>query len=184
MPDRDAAAYYADKLRQGEAYERYVVARLCAEGVVIACHEGRQAQILLGDTTLGIEIKYDDRMVMTGNLYIEVAEKRRARQEAWIPSGIRASSSARWYGIGNYRDWWLFARRRLCVAQAEHAILTIARGTSQGYLLPCDEASALSCRRRHWPDQSAGGDPVDPVAARQAVGTAVFGLQYPLKEEG
>ena len=147
--------YYVLQRVRGEQYEAYVVEQLRAEGVTIARHVGREAQLLLGDTTARMEIKFDRLFSATGNLFIEVAEKRRATDLIWIPSGINACASFVWYGIGDYQDFFVFSRGAL--EQEERVadrVLTIARGTSRGYLLTPDRRLALAVWERYWGAES------------------------------
>lgn len=154
--------YYTVQRALGEAYERYIVARLHREGIPIVRHETQAAQFAHGDVRIGadhVEIKLDQQFAVTTNLYIETAEKRRREQATWTPSGIFSRSTARWYGIGDYRDWFLFEREHLRQNARAERLLTIARGTSQGYLMRSSERLTLAVRVRHWaevqPDGSA-----------------------------
>jgi hypothetical protein len=155
--------YYAEQLARAEAWERYIVARLTREGIPIVRHETKRAQISYGDVRIGpdhVELKLDQHFVETGNLFIEVEEKRRAEQAAWIASGIFASSEARWYGVGDYRDFFLFNRDALRQVARPERIITIKRGTSRGFLMKSSERLDLAVRVRHWSDVRADGSPV------------------------
>jgi hypothetical protein len=159
--------YYAEQLALAEAWERYIVARLRREGIPAERHDTKDSQIRYGDMRIGpdhVELKYDQKFVETGNLFIEVAEKRRAEQAQWMPSGIYASSLARWYGVGDHRDWFLFERVALRDVARPERIITIKRATSQGFLLRPAERVALMVRARHWNDVTADGSPVEPPA--------------------
>jgi hypothetical protein len=152
--------YYAQQRARGEAFEGYIAGRLVAEGHVVTRHAGRLAQIGRGDLCVDgvdLEVKLDERLAETGNLYIETAEKRARDHARWIPSGVRSVSSARWYGIGNYRDWFVFERVDLFLEASRHAGLTITRGTSQGFLLSPGRRAELLYRERHWFDRMADG---------------------------
>jgi hypothetical protein len=160
--------YYAEQLALAEAWERYIVARLRREGIPAERHTTKEAQIGLGDMRIGpdhVELKLDQKFVETGNLFIEVNEKRRPEQEHWTASGIFASSCARWYGVGDYRDWFLFERVALRQLVRPERIITIKRATSQGFLLRPAERVALMVRARHWSDVQADGSPavVEPM---------------------
>jgi hypothetical protein len=154
--------YYAEQLARAEAWERYIVARLTREGIPIVRHETKHAQISYGDVRIGpdhVELKLDRNFVKTGNLFIEVEEKRRAEQATWIASGIYASSEARWYGVGDYRDFFLFNREALRQVARPERIITIDRGTSRGFLMQSAERLDLAVRVRHWQDVQADGSP-------------------------
>jgi hypothetical protein len=113
----------------------------------------------------------------TGNVFIETAEKRHADQEAWWASGTLASSSARWYVVGDYRTAFVFRRDVLRREQARRSILTIGRETSQGFLLPrSPDAVDLSAHVGLWIDREWNGTPVVPVTdADFAAILAAFG---------
>jgi hypothetical protein len=146
--------YYMRQRHTGEGFERYVVAQLRLRGVTIARHEGKRAQLAFGDTTLGIEIKYDLLLERTGNLYIEVAEKKHADNPRWIASGIEASSSARWYGIGNTIEWYLISREALRRVKGRYREIMIDRGTSRGFLLPRADAERMAARVLIWAEMN------------------------------
>lgn len=147
--------YYQQQRTRGEAYEAYLVGRLTASGVLVRRLATREDQLARGDLAYGresIEVKFDTQLATTGNLFIEVAEKARAEQPDWRPSGIDSPSTAEWYGIGNERRFLLFLRRDLRAFRTAAAptILTIHRGTSRGFLLPVEQAIALVRQEWRW----------------------------------
>lgn len=154
--------YYATQRREGEAFERYLAVRLRAAGRHVARHADQASQYAHGDLRvdgIDLEIKFDTLAATTGNLYLEVAEKRDASRQHWTPSGVCSDSSAADYGVGDYRDWWLFERsvvKRLALSRPP---ITIARGTSQGVLLPITDAWRYSPRVFHWLDHEPNGTP-------------------------
>ena len=66
---------YAEKLKQGLEFQDYVVERLYDCGLPIISYSSKEYQTMIGENKTGIEIKNDSNFRITGNLYIEVAEK-------------------------------------------------------------------------------------------------------------
>lgn len=152
-------SYYGEQLEKAEAWEQYIVERLQAEGRVVERHKTRAAQYAHGDTTIGLELKFDLELTRTGNLYIEVAEKSRPEQAEWIDSGIYARADFKWYGVGDYRDFYIFRRSALKRLAPQMPTFTIARGTSRGFLLEPPQREELVEWQRHWSDRAAHGGP-------------------------
>ena len=144
----------------GTAFEYYLVQRFRDEGRSVRRHETRHDQLAYGDLRvdgIDVEIKLDQQFSMTGNLFIEVAERRRV-EGGYVPSGIFATSSARWYCVGDYSHCWLFRRQTLRDVVAP--IREIAKRTSRGWLLRPTQRDELCVSRRHWPDRLPLGEPV------------------------
>jgi len=153
--------YYREQREKGEAYERYLVWQLRQEGIDVSRYETQADQYAHGDTTIGLEIKLDTKYCDTGNLFIEVAEKTRAEQLTWIASGIFATSTAPWYGVGDYRNFFIFDRDTLRGLVPTARLIAIKRGTSRGFLLTEDRARQLMVRYRHWYQRWPDGT-IDP----------------------
>ena len=94
----------------------------------------------IGENKVGIEIKYDEISQTTGNLFIEVAEKRKAENPNWVLSGIMRQDNCWGYLIGNYDEAYLFLKRHLKNLQVKYPTVSpiIINGskTSKGFLLP------------------------------------------------
>jgi hypothetical protein len=148
------------KLSEGQAYEGYISAQLVAEGHTVTPHVGKGPQLTHGDLRVNgvdLEVKFDKRLHLTGNLFIEVKE-RHSTAGAWIASGVFASSSAAWYCIGDYvRAWW-FRRACLRTESDRHAIFKIQENTSQGWLLKPAERDRFAARVRRWTGRTPLGD--------------------------
>jgi hypothetical protein len=152
--------YYTQQLAIGQAYERYILEQLRAEGRVVESHATAALQLARGDLSVAgqdLEVKFDRLFASTGNLYIETAEKRDASRDYWTPSGVCASSAAIWYGIGDYRDFFLFKRVTLRDVARTARPIEIAMKTSRGFLLEAGRRAAFCVRERHWTDRAADG---------------------------
>ena len=153
--------YYADQLAAGDAYERYVLEQLNREGIQVARLGTQADQFALGDALIAgqpVEIKFDNRFAETGRLFIEIAEKRRAEQRDWHPSGIFAQSSAKWYGVGDYDWWFVFRRSALRAVAVTQRVITIGRQTSRGFLMAADLRKRLCVLERLWPRPVTAAD--------------------------
>ena len=159
-------------LHTANVFEAYILWRIRAEekpGVIRATlYETQAEQLAHGDIALGdgqnIEIKFDRKYHKTGNLYVEVAEKHSADQAQWVASGIRCTSDAEWWVMGDYRDFFSFHRSALQAEQDSglYPIITIPCGTSRGFLLRPKRIAACAVRWAHW---SEIVDPISPMKA-------------------
>jgi hypothetical protein len=153
-------SYYDAQRRLGEAFEGYVLERFRAEGLEVGRHTTAALQLSRGDLVVegqDLEVKFDRLFASTGNLYIETAEKRNADRVGWTPSGVCAASAAVWYGIGDYRDFFLFQRVTLRDVARTARPIEIAMKTSRGFLLDPGRRAAYCVREWHWTDRTCDG---------------------------
>lgn len=158
------AKKYADSMEKGLEYEDFVFDLLRQHGLTVTRFVSRTWQ-LKGECSAGIEVKFDDRLADTGNLYIEIGEKSRPdpTRDYW-PSGIYRKDNTWLYVIGNYRTVFVFGKRHL--QTLEQRIPADARRrkqipTSRGFVLTVDEARRNAEKVIELPDSSlrsiAGG---------------------------
>lgn len=133
---------YEKDLAEGKKYEDYISTTLG-----IRVYQEEYEQYNLGESPIGIEIKNDKRMNETGNIFIETAEKRRAENPRWIPSGILRDNGDWGYLIGNEREAYLFTKERLKEIMKNKSIMTIAAQTSQGFLITIEEAQKYAIKK-------------------------------------
>ena len=62
--------------------------KLFEVGIILKCYSSKKYQNAKGESSAGMEIKFDDKRKNTGNLYIEYAEKSNPSNKSCIPSGI------------------------------------------------------------------------------------------------
>jgi hypothetical protein len=87
--------YYKAKLESGLLYQDFVVDQAATSlGFVIATYGSRAYQAAIGESHTGVDIKHDEKLADTGNLWIEVGEKARQRKGTYVPSGIRRSDNS------------------------------------------------------------------------------------------
>lgn len=106
-------SYYNEQLQMGLEYQDFVIEQLCKHGIFIGSYSSRKYQNEKGESTSGIEIKYDGRMKETGNVYIEVMEKSDASIQNFTRSGIFRNDNTWLYLIGDYENAYMFSKRQL-----------------------------------------------------------------------
>ena len=154
---RPMTAYYEQKLEQGLAFQDFAMVHLHRQGIVLQSVSSK-AQQLKRENLLGLEIKLDDLVSSTGNLYFETHEKTNAQNALWVESGILRKDKCWLYGIGNYEKFYIFSKKRLkyiyervldgrSLLGAKLVSLSKA-GTSKGMLLPVNQA--LSIAEKHF----------------------------------
>lgn len=85
---QDYNKYYQDQLEKGLQYQDFVADKLYNIGWSLNCYSSKKYQYEKGESRSGIEIKFDNQMKNTHNLYIEYAEKSHPNNKIYIPSGI------------------------------------------------------------------------------------------------
>lgn len=143
--DREKTGYFIQQLKESHAFEVYIEHLFLQHGVDIGLYYGKEQQYLKGETSAGIEIKYDKLSIQTGNYYIEYQERMRSTGH-WVKSGILKPDDTRFYLLGTIdrfaifeRNWLLGYYHRLVenrerlpdamlVSEKEH-------GTSKGFIL-------------------------------------------------
>lgn len=104
---------YKTKLEKGLKFQDYVVEKLYDIGLPIISYSSKKYQVMMGENKCGFEIKFDDRMKDTGNIYIEIAEKSNSNNLNYVDSGIFRTDNTWLYIIGNYRKLFIFDKRLL-----------------------------------------------------------------------
>ena len=104
---------HADGLETGAQFLDFVMETLMKRGVVLQPYTSRKNQFSLGESLQGWEVKLDNRFTETGRLSIEIAEKSKASNAAWIPSGIYRRDNTWLYIQGNYEYLFIFMKKFL-----------------------------------------------------------------------
>lgn len=102
-------SYYSDKLSEGEEYQDFLVDQLAIKkGLIVQVYGSKKYQYSKGESRQGIEIKYDNLLKKTGNLFIETHETNLKNIDLGLkPSGILRSDH--WlYIIGDYSACFCF----------------------------------------------------------------------------
>lgn len=142
--------YYASKLSIGLAYQDFVIEQLAKKiGIVVSNYSHKNNQYKTGENFQGVEIKYDDKMQDTGNLFFETFEKTHPDNPSWIPSGINRKDNSWLYLIGDYKRIYIFSKKYLPMMFSKltkREIIGKAK-TSKGYLLFVAEAEKYCLKR-------------------------------------
>lgn len=139
--------YYEEKLKTGAEYEKHIAKVLNEKlGITLDFFVGKEEQ-LKGETKQGIEIKHDERMKETGNLYIEYSEKSHPNLPGYYPSGISRDDNTWLYIIGDYNNVYLFGKNQLKLLADEFK--HVQTPTSEGFLIPVTRADNL-CLMKLW----------------------------------
>lgn len=137
------AEYYRTKLNGAKLYQDFVVdAAWNLLGLAIVQYASETYQRAVGESRTGVEIKFDEKLGKTGNVWIEIAEKARPRDGPYVPSGIYRTDNSWLYAIGNYDTIFIFAKNdlRLLHKSGRWTIRENNTQTSEGFLLSRDEA--------------------------------------------
>ena len=108
-PNAPRATTFSD----GIEFQDWVCELMAREHIILQNLSSKKYQFERGENLQGFEIKLDARCTETGRLSIEVAEKSRASNPRWIPSGIMREDNAWLYIQGNRTQLWIFARNHL-----------------------------------------------------------------------
>lgn len=149
--------YYKEKLEAGLQFQDYVVDKLRKYDpmFIVNLYGSKKWQNQKGESSSGLEIKYDMRMHETGNLYIEVAEKSNPDNPNYVPSGIYRNDNTIFYLIGNYDQAFLFGKYQLQKlyehdeCHKSRGIKKIETPTSLGFVYPIEDAMRGYCLFRY-----------------------------------
>lgn len=144
--------YYKEKLEQGQEYQDFVsVVMIEKLKIPLSFFGSKKYQYGVGENQQGIEIKFDDRLEETGNLYIEVAEKTKAENQQYISSGVMRNDNTWLYLIGNYNEIFIFDKKILKRMYLSRKHKEVEIPTSKGFLLKREvakewAANHINCR--------------------------------------
>ena len=128
--------YYKEMLEKGLKFQDFVVKEMYKKGIPIVSYNSKEYQYNEGENVAGFEIKFDDCMAKTGNLYIEISEKSSEEMEFFTPSGIYRNDNSWIYLIGNYSEFFLFAKKHLQAVHKRGSFKKVGNSTSNGIVIP------------------------------------------------
>lgn len=140
------ADYYKNKLRQGAEFEDFVVDALYAIGLPVTTYKSQKYQYGKGESRAGVEIKNDEKLSKTGNLYIEAAEKSHPDNPEYVKSGIHRNDNTWLYVIGDRSVIFIFSKTMLQLLDKAERYEYKETATSRGFLLPCAEARKYAAK--------------------------------------
>jgi len=114
--------------------------------IVITNYQSQRFQFGTGENTQGIEIKLDRDILRTGNVSIEVAEKARAANPYYVPSGIYRNDNSWLYIQGNWDIVFIFAKSTLRLLHRSGRYPADSLPTLQRFLLPLDDAKRYAAK--------------------------------------
>lgn len=109
-------------------------------GIPLTSYASRKYQFDRGETVQGVEIKFDSWCSRTRRLSIETAEKSRADQREWIPSGIYREDNTWLYVQGNHDIVYVFAKSTLRILEQTGRFQAKEEPTLRAFYLPDDAA--------------------------------------------
>lgn len=138
--------YYDRMLQEGLEYQDFIKKELWVRGICYMECSSKKSQYTIGENSLGMEIKFDRRLVETGNLYIECFEKHKGNSN-YVSSGIYRTDNSFFYLIGDKERSYLFPKAFLQYLyvnmSSDHTtnnrpFKRIKIETSSGFLLPIE----------------------------------------------
>lgn len=105
---------YEENLEAAQEYQDFITDQLLRRGIVLNQYASRKYQYERGESASGIEVKFDNRMSDTGNIYIEVDERSNPWDKSdFTPSGIYREDDMWLYLIGNYEKALLLSKKQI-----------------------------------------------------------------------
>lgn len=131
--------YFIQNLNNSHQCELLVSSAFYEKGVDMGLFKTLDDQYR-GESSIGVEVKADNRAADTGNLYIEVDEKSNQKNSNFIPSGINKTDNTRWFAfvIDNRTNIIFLDASKvhdLIATQALRYVSENFHNTSHGYLL-------------------------------------------------
>lgn len=134
--------YYAATRAAGQLYQDFVVEQFYKLGIPLVQYISTAYQYDVGENHGGVEIKLDDRLAETGNLWIEGEEKSNPNNTSFVPSGIFREDNSWLYAIGNYETIFIFQKNflQMMYQHPRWPVFVSGTKTSKGILLsPSDQ---------------------------------------------
>ena len=111
--------------------------------IFLGSYASKKYQYTKGESPSGLEIKYDNKMKETKNLFIEYKEKSNPDNQEFVASGIMREDNTWLYLIGDYEQAFMFAKKTLRGYFLTYENKLEKRlsntKTSWGFLLPIDK---------------------------------------------
>lgn len=144
-PDADRPTVFQEALE----FQDFVVNLLLQEiGLAITNYSSKYYQFKFGENKQGIEIKLDKRILETGNVSIEVAEKSKASNLNFVSSGILREDNTWLYIQGNKDIVFIFGKehlKRIYEKKYKNKVWQ-PKETIQTFLLPIETAKLIALK--------------------------------------
>ena len=144
---------HIDSFEVGNEFQDFVCIELAKQGIILQNINSKKFQFNVGENLQGFEIKYDARCTgdrgttATNQLSIETAEKTKAENAKFIPSGIYRNDNSWLYIQGNFKTFWIFSKKLLILLHRsgrykEHELPTIKK-----FYLPMEDADRYCAKK-------------------------------------
>ena len=144
---------HIDSFEVGNEFQDFVCIELAKQGIILQNINSKKFQFNVGENLQGFEIKYDARCTgdrgttATNQLSIEIAEKTRADNSKFVPSGIYRNDNSWLYIQGNFKTFWIFSKKLLILLHRsgrykEHELPTIKK-----FYLPMEDADRFCAKK-------------------------------------
>lgn len=136
---------YVSRLNKAHEFEVFVENEFKKRGIDIGFFKTKAEQYA-GETEIGLEIKYDQKLEETGNIYIEYEEKTTKTDKEFYKSGILKQDNTKWWLIGNKEEHYFIYKSdllRYYKWTKDIVFVTEGGGTSKGFLLPREKAKEM-----------------------------------------
>lgn len=135
-------------LQKGLEFQDFITDILIAKlGIPLSTYSSAKYQNISGENKQGFEIKFDDKYIDTGNIYIEVKEKSNANNLNFVYSGIYRTDNTWLYLIGNYKEVFIFSKKHLQLMHKSNKYKEVQTLTSIGFLIPKLECEKYSIQK-------------------------------------
>ncbi|MDD5543879.1 MAG: hypothetical protein PHX83_11965 [Acidobacteriia bacterium] len=149
-----------DSKEEGDAFADFVCIEMAKDGIVLQNINSKKFQYQVGENLQGFEIKLDNRFngfyppdkPATGRLSIEIAEKTKAENPNFIPSGIYRGDNSWLYIQGNYKEFFIFPIKLLRQLHGSGRYQEAELPTIKKFYLPLDDARKYCAKRYIFDD--------------------------------
>lgn len=132
---------HRDSYELGLEFQDFVNKKLTEElGFTFTNYQSARFQFGEGENRQGIEIKLDEPMSRTERLSIEIAEKSKAHNLNWVPSGIYRYDNTWLYIQGNYDIFFIFPKNILIALHKKNFYQEHEEPTVKAFFIPKDDA--------------------------------------------
>ena len=142
---------FSQRLEIGKEFECIVSKFLIEQGFPLGLYLSANKQWEFGESASHTEIKFDRVCAKTGNLFIEVSERRDdSGNSKWRDAGIHDASSPWFYLIGDHHALWFLSVRWLQLMFLTGKYPVRETTTAKGFLVSTQVADKIAIRK--WED--------------------------------
>ena len=144
---------HSDSFEVGNNFQDFVCIELAKENIILQNINSKKFQFETGENLQGFEIKFDARCTgdnatnATGRLSIEIAEKTKAENSKFVPSGIYRSDNSWLYIQGNYHQFWIFSKKLLVMLHNSGRYEEAELPTVKKFYLPIPDADKYCAKK-------------------------------------